>query len=160
MLYPPFCKKKMTHLRDLFSDRNGAVLYPDCALYEVGGNIGKLKSLHCSLWSKQGWHSHVFLLIELMRVARSYVMKCASAKQTWAVHLQLSEQTNAYYTHTRLCCHRRVDTVNRKKIKLVQPVQLYIKLLNLHVGAWIWLKVTVLIQTWTLKNIILQAAEK
>lgn len=117
MLYPPFCKKKMTHLRDLFSDRNGAVLYPDCALYEVGGNIGKLKSLHCSLWSKQGWHSHVFLLIELMRVARSYVMKCASAKQTWAVHLQLSEQTNAYYTHTRLCCHRRVDTVNRKKNK-------------------------------------------
>lgn len=22
-------------------DRNGSVAYPDCALYEVGGNIGK-----------------------------------------------------------------------------------------------------------------------
>ena len=103
MLYPPFCKQKMTHLCYLFFNRNGAVLYPDCALYEVGGNIGKLKCLYCSLWSKRGWHLHVFLLIELIRIARPYVMKCASAKQTRAVHLQLSEQTNAYYTHTHVC---------------------------------------------------------
>ncbi len=26
-------------------NRNGAVTYPDCALYEVGGNIGKWKCL-------------------------------------------------------------------------------------------------------------------
>lgn len=24
-------------------NRNGSVVYPDCALYEVGGNIGKLE---------------------------------------------------------------------------------------------------------------------
>lgn len=42
---------------------------------------------------------HVFLLIELISAARSCVMNRISAEQT-VVHLRLSEQTNAYNTHT------------------------------------------------------------
>lgn len=44
---------------------------------------------------------------------------CNELCKCQTVHLQLSEQTNASYT--RLCCHRRVDTLNCKKC--VQSVQ-------------------------------------
>lgn len=33
----------MLHKCCMSLNRNGAVAYPDCALYEVGGNIGKLE---------------------------------------------------------------------------------------------------------------------
>lgn len=84
----------------IFAYRNGSFAYPDCAIYEVGGNIGRWKDEpFLSDWSDMLWHLHVFLLIELMRLARSYAMNCASTRETLAVHLQLSEQTNSYHTH-------------------------------------------------------------
>lgn len=87
---------------------------PSCMVSRVCLSTGtarwRIRTAPCTKWAGisvsesvlrpvQHWHLRVFLLTEPTSVARSYVMKCTSAKETRAVHLQLSEQTNAYYTH-------------------------------------------------------------
>lgn len=104
-------------------DRNGSVASPDCALYEVGGNIGEWKNPQHFMGWKQCWHLHVFMLIELMRGARPYVINGVNAKETRVVHLQLSEQTNAYYVH--VCALTGELTHGTTKVnEKVQPVEI------------------------------------
>lgn len=116
-------------------NRNGSVAAPDCALYEVGGNIGEwTRRLHRFLWPERRWHLHVFLLTELMRVARPHVMNCAIAKETQAsVHLRLSEQTNAHYTH--VCALAG---------ELTRWISFLISCINLNIFVFCWSKLDVL----------------
>lgn len=90
---------------DFYMCRNGSVVYPDCALYEVGGNIGEFFFLVVH----QCWHLHVFLLTEQMRVSRSYVMKCAGTKETWACASAVI-RADKCLLHTCLCPHMREKT--------------------------------------------------
>lgn len=103
-----------------------------CTKWE--GILVSERSCAVLLWSKQRRHLHVFLLIELMRVARS----CASAKETRAVHLQLSEQTNALTHACALAAELTVKNLCN------------VKLLHLHVSTWDYSFIITLIPTQAL----------
>ena len=68
-------------------------------------------------WSERRWHLHVFLLIELMRVARSHVMNCeqsasaASGADGSLSHMSVLSQERGHgqQQHTFTQLHMGVD---------------------------------------------------